>query len=170
MKSCRVHGGARIGLVKNQEEVTRRLAGSKRYSNVDLLKGFHQMRLTERASLLLAVITSLGMYLPVTAPFGFHALPSHFQFVMSHKVLKGLDTKGVESFVDDILAHGRTFAEMIGRLREVFVRLRYWNLRINGKKTTLGSYECVFLLPPSHNSRCFFLCMLRSHAYHYLII
>ena len=60
--------------VKNQEEVTRRLAGSKRYSNVDLLKGFHQMRLTERASLLLAVITSLGMYLPVTAPFGFHAL------------------------------------------------------------------------------------------------
>ena len=131
--------------VKNQEEVTRRLAGSSYFSTGDMLKGFHQLRLTERASKLLAVITSVGMFLPVTCPFGYHALPSHFQFLLSNTVLGDLEGKGVESFVDDICCHGRTFEEMLSNLRKVFERLRKWNLRLNGKKTILGARECVFL-------------------------
>ena len=55
-------------------------------SNIDLLKGLRQLRHTEGAFLPLAVTMSTGIFLPVTARFGFHALPSHFQFSMPDDV------------------------------------------------------------------------------------
>ena len=131
--------------VKNQEEVTRRLAGSKSFSSLDFQKGFHQLPLTEFAQQLLAVVTSWGMLIPLTAPFGVHSLPSHFQYNVSQRVMHGLEGNGVETFVDDINVHGGTFEEMYQRLEEVFKRLSKWDLRLNGKKCVLGNTECVFL-------------------------
>ena len=43
--------------VKNQQDVLRRLKGKKRFGVVDLRKGYHQVKLTRRASVILAVIT-----------------------------------------------------------------------------------------------------------------
>ena len=37
------------------------------------------------------------------------------------------------------------FEDFLSRLREVFTRLRQWELRLNGGKTTLGGSECVYL-------------------------
>jgi hypothetical protein len=95
--------------VKNQAEVTARLAGSKYFCTLDLRSGYHQLKLTRKASRLMAAITPHGLFEPITAPFGLHGLPSHFQMLMSTLVFNGIETRGVETFVDDIVVHAADF-------------------------------------------------------------
>ena len=109
--------------MKNQQEVLRRLKGKKRFGIVDLRKGYHQVKLTKKASILLAVITHKGIVIPVTAPFGFHGLPAQFQYYISEVVLGELDGNGVEAFIDDLNINADSFEEFIQLLEEVFVRL-----------------------------------------------
>jgi hypothetical protein len=131
--------------VKNQAEVTARLAGSKFFCTLDLRSGYHQLKLTPKASKLMAVITPQGLYEPVTAPFGLHGLPSYFQMLMSTHVLNGIDTVGCECFIDDVVVHAADFETLLVRLREVLSRFARWNLRVNGAKTIFGGSDCTFL-------------------------
>ena len=131
--------------VKNQQEVLRRLKGKKRFGIVDLRKGYHQVKLTKRASILLAVVTHKGIVIPVTAPFGFHGLPAQFQYYISEIVLGELDGNGVEAFIDDLNINADSFEEFIQLLEEVFVRLDKYDLRVNGPKTHLNLPSCEYL-------------------------
>ena len=131
--------------VKNQHDVLQRLKGKKRFGVVDLRKGYHQVKLTRRASLILAVITHQGIVIPVTAPFGFHGLPAQFQYYVSELVLGELDGHGVEAFIDDLNINADTFEEFLELLEQVFVKLDKWDLRINGSKTELNLPSCIYL-------------------------
>ena len=46
-----------------------------------------------------------------------------------------VEGNGVETFIDDINVHGSDFQSAFSRLREVFIRLEKWDLRMNGEKT-----------------------------------
>ena len=131
--------------VKNAEQVLAKLMGMKIFHSLDLYKGYHQVKLSKFAQQLLAVVTAFGQYIPMTAPFGFHGLCSYFQWCMSEVVFEELEGQGVETFIDDINAHGEDFEAAFEVLREVFGRLDYWNLRINGQKTVLNDILCEFL-------------------------
>lgn len=131
--------------VKNQQEVLRRIAGKKYFCKLDMLKGYHQVKLEDDAAKLLTVATPHGLFVPVTCPFGFHGLPAYFQQMISQNVLGDLDGHGVESFLDDMLVCGDTFEEMLANLRKVFERLEAWNLRLNGAKCEMNLREAVFL-------------------------
>jgi hypothetical protein len=133
--------------VKNQAEVTARLAGSKYFCTLDLRSGYHQpaLKLTPKASRLMAAITPNGLFEPITAPFGVHGLPASFQMQMSTLVFNGVETRGVETFIDDIVVHTADFDTLLIRLKDVLERLAKWNLRVNGAKTILGGSECTFL-------------------------
>ena len=65
--------------------------------------------------------------------------------LMSTKVLDGVDGKGIESFLDDLVCHAPDFETALQRLRDLFERLDRWDLRINGSKSTLNGADCVFL-------------------------
>ena len=135
--------------VKNQKETMQRLAGSNLFDNLDLYKGYNQLKLTKRAGLLMAASTPDGIVIPVTAPFGFHGLPAHFQYLMSKHVFEGIEGRGLETFIDDCNVHHNmkkdTISQRIARLREVFERADKWDLRFNGKKSTLNATQCQFL-------------------------
>ena len=131
--------------VKNQQDVLQRLKGKKRFGVVDLRKGYHQVKLTRRASVILAVITHHGIVIPVTAPFGFHGLPAQFQYYVSTAVLGELDGNGVEAFIDDLNINADGFEEFLRLLEQVFVRLDKWDLRVNGSKTELNLPSCIYL-------------------------
>ena len=135
--------------VKNQKETMQRLAGSNLYDNLDLYKGYNQLKLTRRAGLLMAASTPDGIVIPVTAPFGFHGLPAQFQYLMSKHVFEGIEGNGLETFIDDCNVHHNmnqdSIEQRIARLREVFERVDKWDLRFNGKKSTLNATECQFL-------------------------
>jgi len=50
-----------------------------------------------------------------------------------------------EIYIDDVLLHGKTEAELLRNVRRVFERLRAKNVAVNPKKTMLGlaEVECV---------------------------
>ena len=131
--------------VKNQKEVMARLRLKTRFATFDLRKGYHQCKLTDRAAKLLAVATQDGLVIPITAPFGFHGLPAQFQYYISKLVLKELDGNGIESFIDDLNANADNFEELFRLIRELFLRLDEWDLRINGPKTTINVPSCIYL-------------------------
>ena len=74
--------------VKNQQEVTARLAWKKVFSDLDAEKGFDQIRLAERAQLLLAMVTPHAQLIPKTAGVGVHGVPAYFEHCMIMR-LKG---------------------------------------------------------------------------------
>ena len=131
--------------VKTQQDVLRRLKGKKRFGVVDLRKGYHQVKLTKRASVLLAVITHKGHVIPITAPFGFHGLPAQFQYCVLDVVLGELDGNGVEAFIDDLNINADSFEEFLNLLEQVFVKLDKWELRIKVSKTELNLPTCTYL-------------------------
>ena len=88
--------------VKNQEAARQRLRGGKKFCNLDMLKGYHQVKCTQRAQLLLACATPDGIVIPTTCPFGFHGLPAYFQHLMDDVVFAGLGDEGLTVYMDDI--------------------------------------------------------------------
>ena len=95
------------------------MKGARYFTKLDLVKGYLQLPLTERASKLCTVVTMNGAYQCWTMPFGVKNGPQVFQHRISTEVLRELDGKGVESFVDDMCVYSETFEEHVRLLREV---------------------------------------------------
>ena len=131
--------------VKNAQAITARMKGARYFTKLDLMKGYLQLPLTERASKLCTVVTMNGAYQCLTMPFGVKNGPQVFQHRISTEVLRELDGKGVESFVDDMCVYSETFEEHVRLLREVFTRLRACELVLNGAKCCLGGDKVEFL-------------------------
>ena len=57
---------------------------------------------------------------------------------MLNKVLNGLVYEICEIYIDDVLIHGKSEAELLRDVQQVFERLRATNIALNPKQTTLG--------------------------------
>ena len=64
---------------------------------------------------------------------------------MSTEVFHGLEEQGVETFIDDGIGHETDFDPLLVLFEEVFKRLIFWNLRLNGPKRYFGGYKAEFL-------------------------
>jgi hypothetical protein len=121
------------------------MKGTRGFTKLDLMKGYLQLPLTERASKLCTLVTMKGVYQCWTIPFGFKNGPQVFQHMISTEVLRELDGKGLESFVDDRCVYSETFEVHVRLLREVFTRLRAGKLVLNGAKCCRGGNKVDFL-------------------------
>ena len=130
---------------KNAKKVIERLQGSRFFGICDLYKGFYQLPLTPDTSELLGVVTPDGLFQPLCAPFGPKQVPAAFQKRVSEEVLPGLEGNGLESYIDDLCLHSRTFEEFLQNLRELLSRLQKFDLRLNGMKCKLGGSSVDFL-------------------------
>ena len=130
---------------KNAQKVIEGLQGSKFFGICDLYKGFYQLPLTPETSELLGVVTPDGLFQPLCAPFGPKQVPAAFQKRVSEEVLPGLEGYGLESYIDDLCLHARTFEEILQKLRELLSRLQKFDLRVNGSKCVLGGNSVDFL-------------------------
>ena len=101
-------------------------------TKIDLLKGYWQVELTERAKAISAFVTMDGLYQYKVLPFGMKNSGSSFQRLMN-KVLKGL--KNCSVYIDDILLYTESWEEHLSLLEEVFRRLDEANLTINLTKS-----------------------------------
>ena len=108
----------------------------------DLLKGFWQVLLTDRAKEISAFATPDGLYQYKVMPFGMKNLPASFQRLIN-KVIAGLE--GCEAYIDDVIIYSDTWEEHLRIIQEFFERLSRALLTINLSKSKFGSAQVTYL-------------------------
>lgn len=94
------------------------LSGSKLFSTLDLLSGYHQFEVNEKDRPKTAFITEHGLFVYTRMPFGICNALSTFQRGME-LVLRGLQLVTLLIYLDDVIITGKTFKEHLNTLGKV---------------------------------------------------
>ena len=92
------------------------LHGSRYFTTTELLSGYWQLGMTDRAKERSAFCTRHGLFQFTRMPFGLACAPASFCRLMSN-VFKDHLWKINLSYLDDIIVFGRTLEELLVRLR-----------------------------------------------------
>ena len=111
-------------------------------SKFDLLKGYWQVPLTDRAKEVSAFVTPSGLYQYKVMPFGMKNAPATFQRLINH-IIKGLD--GCAAYIDDVVISSKTWGDHVRQIKAFFERLSEAKLAVNLKKSEFGKAQVVFL-------------------------
>ena len=118
------------------------IGNAKHITKLDLLKGYYQIGLTERAKRILTIVTPDGLYQFRVMPFGLKTAPAAFQRLMNYVLA---DLPSVSVYLDDVIIASNTWQEHLLTLREVFSRLKQANLTVNLAKCEFGKAQVTFL-------------------------
>ena len=108
----------------------------------DLLKGFWQVPLTERAKEISAFVTPNGLYQYKVMPFGMKNSPATFQR-MINSVTSGLSD--CEAYIDDVILHSDSWDSHLGSISAFFERLSDAKLTVNLTKSEFGCAQVIYL-------------------------
>ena len=97
-----------------------KVGNSKYVTKFDLLKGFWQVPLTDRAKEVSAFATPNGLYQYKVMPFGMKNSPATFQRLVNN-VICGLD--GYDAYIDDVIIYSDSWSDHLQRIRKFFERL-----------------------------------------------
>jgi hypothetical protein len=127
------------------EAVLAQTEGAVCFGSADLVKGFWQIPLTERASKAFAFATHDGVFEPLRVPMGARNGATHFQKCMSRLFSKaGLLNRGVIIFIDDILLYARSPEELARLWARVLQVLMEAGLFIAPDKVELFKTQIVW--------------------------
>uniref|UniRef100_A0A8C5CMY1 Gypsy retrotransposon integrase-like protein 1 n=1 Tax=Gadus morhua TaxID=8049 RepID=A0A8C5CMY1_GADMO len=111
-------------------------------SKFDLLKGYWQVPLSERARDLSAFITPNGLFSYNVMPFGLRNAPATFQRLMT-RVLG--DLEGCTVYLDDVVVVSDSWPSHVERVRALFLRLAEARLTINLAKCEFARATVTYL-------------------------
>ena len=120
------------------------LRGSRYFATIDLLSGYWQLGMTDRATERSAFCTRRGLFQFTRMPFGLSGAPGSFCRLMSI-VLRDLLWVVCLCYLDDIVVYARSPQELLERLRIVLDRLRDVGLKAKPSKCELFKTEIKFL-------------------------
>lgn len=127
------------------QETLDRLKDSKFVSNLDLVMGYHQIKMAEESQELTAFsIAGRGHFQYKVMPFGLSTAPAVFQAAME-KILRPVLGKHTHVYLDDIIISSRSFEEHVEHLQEVFKLLLDAGLKLNWKKCHFLQEHTEFL-------------------------
>ena len=118
------------------------VSNAKYVSKFDLLKGYWQIPLTERAKEISAFCTHNGLYRYKVSPFGMKNSGCTFQRLMNRVVAKLKHTK---VYVDDLIVHTDTWDEHVRAIQELFDTLIEYNLTVNLVKSDFAHTTVQYL-------------------------
>ena len=111
-------------------------------TRLDLLNGYWQVPLTQRAREISAFVTPDDFCQYRVMAFGMRNAPATFQRLVN-LVLKGV--AGCEAYLDDIVIYSSTWSRHIAQVEEVFGRLAAANLTVNLAKCEFGQATVAYL-------------------------
>ena len=140
----RSKGGSRYPL-PNLDANLNSLAKAKWFTAVDLLSGFHQVELTDRAKLVTAFSTPWGQMCYSRLPMGLTSSPGAFMMVVD-SALRGLPPGIAVAYLDDILIPtDGTWDDHMRDVGLVMDRLIEAGFTVNPKKVFMGMRETPYL-------------------------
>lgn len=127
-------------------EETRAVCGRGNYfSTFDLKSAYHQIPLEEESRDCTAIwVAGLGCYRYKVVPMGHKQSAGALQS-LTDSIFRHLKNKILCSYLDDILVPSATVDEGISRLRAMFERIRYANIKIQATKSQLFEKSVNFL-------------------------
>nr|GEW43699.1 RNA-directed DNA polymerase homolog [Tanacetum cinerariifolium] len=120
------------------------LQGAQFFSKMDLMSGYHQLRVKERDVSKTAFRTRYGHYEFLVMPFGLTNAPAVFMDLMNRVFHEYLD-KFVIVFIDDILVYSKTREKHEDHLRIVLEILRQKKLYAKFSKCDFWLGQVAFL-------------------------
>ncbi|XP_068215800.1 uncharacterized protein [Palaemon carinicauda] len=124
------------------DDVFARLSESNYFTKIDFTKGYWQIKVRSEDVPKTAFVTPDGQYEFLKMPFGMVNAGATYVKCM-RTLLKGLDN--VESYIDDLLVHTKSWSEHLETLQELFQRIRNANLTVRPSKCILASETVQFL-------------------------
>ena len=113
---------------------------AKYVTKFDLLKGFWQIPLTDRAREITAFVTPDGLYQYKVMLFGMKNSPATFQRLIN-MIIAGLDK--CKAYIDDAIIYSEEWDPQIKTIREFFERLSKAKLTINLAKSEFCHATCT---------------------------
>ena len=122
-------------------------AGGRLFSKIDLLAGFHQLRVREEDIHKTAFVTPRGHYEWTTAPFGLSATPSAFQRLMTMVLQPHIRAGYACVYLDDVCIWTKSDdpLEHLEKVEAVLASLREHGLVAKGAKCEFFRTEMEFL-------------------------
>ena len=123
------------------------LSRAKYFCTLDILQGYHNVELTERAkqkTAFHAPYCNPSHWEYVYMPFGLIRAPRTFQRLMD-RVLQGLEHKIALAYLDDIIVYGSTVNEVLDNLNVVLGRIGDSGVKLKAKKCFLFQRETNYL-------------------------
>ena len=124
------------------QDFTLRLAGSKMFSKIDLVRAYYQIPVEPSDVHKTAVTTPFGLFNFTRTPFGQRNSGQTFQRFIDH-VTRGLDFVFV--YLDDLLVTSPDHKTHKKHLRILFARLSEYGIIIGPEKCQFGTTELSFL-------------------------
>ena len=124
------------------QDFTQRLAGSKIFSKIDLVRAYYQIPVKPSDVHKTAVTTPFGLFNFTRTPFGLRNSGQTFQRFIDH-VTRGLDFVFV--YLDDLLVTSPDHKTHKKHLRILFARLAEYGIIIGPEKCQFGTTELSFL-------------------------
>ena len=125
-------------------ELLESAGGSRYYSSMDMLSGYHQVPVAAADRHKTAFVTWRGLWEWRVMPFGLVNAPATFQRLMNI-ITSRLSPLMCLVYLDDILVHSRTLDEHFDHLQAVFDVLRQAGLSLKASKCFWGMAEVQFL-------------------------
>ena len=126
------------------QDILDSLGGSQWFSTLDMSKAYHQGYIDERFRHLTAFITPWALYEWIRIPFGLRNAPPGFQRFINRSLG---DYKGeiCEPYLDDMLAHSKTFDQHVVDLEKILMRLKEHGVKLRADKCEFAKTEVRYL-------------------------
>ena len=118
--------------------------GSKYFSSLDLLSGYHQIPLSAASKEITAFTTGEELYQYTRLPFGLTNAPAAFSRLINI-MMAGFSLDKAQTYLDYVLVAGFDFEDHLRNLQEVFARLAKHGLKLNASKCELFKQQVDYL-------------------------
>ena len=120
-----------------------KLGGTTIFSTIDLRSGYSHIGLTRQSRAKSAFVAPMGKWQFKRMPFGLNQAPAYFQLLID-KVLMGCSSFAM-GYLDDIIISSKTKEEHLQHLKEIFVRLCKFGLKMKCEKCSFFKKHIQYL-------------------------
>ena len=119
-------------------------AGHELLTFMDAFSGYNQIKIDEEDHEKTAFIMSQGLYYYKVMPFGLKNAGATYQRLVNKMFSKQID-RNMEVYVDDMLVKSKEELAHLDDLRETFVTLKQYQMKLNPSKCVFGVASGKFL-------------------------